>query len=277
MDTRVCERWCGGTERRDDRNSVNSPLVIDAVAVGAGQVGMTLSRGRRRPACRGFQWDRDLTLDAAAIRQWGARAVVTLIEEHEFRQLDVEQLPEVIRGAGLEWHHLPIRDVSVPGGRFEMRWQYAGARLRERLRSGERVLVHCKGGLGRSGTVAARLLVSPGLIPLRRSRGCGTDPRSDRDPCSGALGSPTTAGGSLRTMSRADGSSHVCGGAIGDAVGYRVEFKRWQEIEREYGPAGIRLAACDGPLVVSDDTQMTLFTLKGWRERRQQSDHRGDP
>jgi ADP-ribosylglycohydrolase len=55
----------------------------------------------------------------------------------------------------------------------------------------------------------------------------------------------------------------LLGGAIGDAVGYRVEFNRWPEIEREYGPAGIRLAACDGPLVVSDDTQMTLFTLEG--------------
>lgn len=55
----------------------------------------------------------------------------------------------------------------------------------------------------------------------------------------------------------------LLGGAIGDAVGYRVEFMRWAEIERAHGPEGIRLAACKGPLVVSDDTQMTLFTLEG--------------
>ena len=55
----------------------------------------------------------------------------------------------------------------------------------------------------------------------------------------------------------------LLGGALGDALGYRVEFQRWAEIEREYGPDGIRLAACKGPLVVSDDTQMTLFTLEG--------------
>ncbi|MCU0693742.1 MAG: ADP-ribosylglycohydrolase family protein [Polyangiaceae bacterium] len=60
----------------------------------------------------------------------------------------------------------------------------------------------------------------------------------------------------------------LLGGAIGDALGYRVEFQRWHEIEREYGPAGIRLAACDGPLVVSDDTQMTLFTLEGMARAR---------
>ena len=139
------------------KNSQTDPLRIDSVRVSAlgGEIGMTLCPGKKAASLSGFQWDRDLALDAAAIREWGARAVVTLIEEHEFRELDVEQLPEVIRGAGLEWHHLPIRDIDVPGGHFEKRWQYAGARLRERLRSGERVLVHCKGGLGRAGTVAA--------------------------------------------------------------------------------------------------------------------------
>ena len=55
----------------------------------------------------------------------------------------------------------------------------------------------------------------------------------------------------------------LLGGAIGDALGYRVEFSRWPEIERAYGASGIRLAAATGTLIVSDDTQMTLFTLEG--------------
>jgi ADP-ribosylglycohydrolase len=55
----------------------------------------------------------------------------------------------------------------------------------------------------------------------------------------------------------------LLGGAIGDALGYRVEFMRWAAIEREHGPAGLRLSTCAGRLVVSDDTQMTLFTLEG--------------
>jgi ADP-ribosylglycohydrolase len=55
----------------------------------------------------------------------------------------------------------------------------------------------------------------------------------------------------------------LLGGAMGDALGYRVEFDRWPEIERRYGTSGIQLASAKGPLVVSDDTQMTLFTLEG--------------
>lgn len=64
----------------------------------------------------------------------------------------------------------------------------------------------------------------------------------------------------------------LLGGAIGDAVGYRVEFMRWAEIERAHGPEGIRLAACKGPLVVSDDTQMTLFTLEGMARAKRVED-----
>jgi ADP-ribosylglycohydrolase len=55
----------------------------------------------------------------------------------------------------------------------------------------------------------------------------------------------------------------LLGGAIGDALGYRVEFERWPEIERRYGPSGIQLRSATGPLVVSHDTQVTLFTLEG--------------
>ncbi|HVA32773.1 MAG TPA: protein-tyrosine phosphatase family protein, partial [Candidatus Baltobacteraceae bacterium] len=51
-----------------------------------------------------------------------------------------------------------------------------GTALCDRLRKGERVLVHCRGGLGRAGTVAARLLVELGMDPaeaiaaVRRAR-----------------------------------------------------------------------------------------------------------
>ena len=55
----------------------------------------------------------------------------------------------------------------------------------------------------------------------------------------------------------------LVGGAIGDALGYCIEFDRWPAIVRGHGPEGIRLEGASGALVVSDDTQMTLFTLEG--------------
>jgi ADP-ribosylglycohydrolase len=56
----------------------------------------------------------------------------------------------------------------------------------------------------------------------------------------------------------------LLGGAVGDGFGYAVEFDRLDAIRQRYGAAGIRAPVLrNGRLVVSDDTQMTLFTLEG--------------
>ena len=56
------------------------------------------------------------------------------------------------------------------------------------------------------------------------------------------------------------------GGAIGDALGYAVEFVfSYHDMQRMYGPQGITRydLARNGKGLVSDDTQMTLFTANG--------------
>ena len=55
------------------------------------------------------------------------------------------------------------------------------------------------------------------------------------------------------------------GGAAGDALGYPVEFMDRQSILSEYGSSGIKTFELDrsGKALVSDDTQMSLFTANG--------------
>ena len=59
----------------------------------------------------------------------------------------------------------------------------------------------------------------------------------------------------------------LLGGAIGDALGYPVEFMSKAAIRREYGEEGVKdfpaTPYCTGKAVFSDDTQMTLFTANG--------------
>lgn len=57
----------------------------------------------------------------------------------------------------------------------------------------------------------------------------------------------------------------LLGGAVGDALGYPVEFSSWPEIERKYGAGGIKdlETSSSGKALISDDTQMTLFTAEG--------------
>jgi protein-tyrosine phosphatase len=158
------------------KTSVNDPLRIGQVSCPgtSGAIGLTLCPGKKD---RERGWDRDLDIDVAAIRDWGAQVVVSLIEKREFEFLEVIDLPNVVEEHEMRWVHLPIVDVSVPNKRFEARWVVAGANLRRVVREGGRVLFHCRGGLGRAGMIGARLLVELGMDPdeairaVRRARG----------------------------------------------------------------------------------------------------------
>lgn len=56
----------------------------------------------------------------------------------------------------------------------------------------------------------------------------------------------------------------LIGGAVGDALGYAVEFIRIDEIKRRYGEKGIEsYELSHNSALISDDTQMTLFTAEG--------------
>jgi ADP-ribosyl-[dinitrogen reductase] hydrolase len=110
-------------------------------------------------------WDRDLSLDLDTIRNWGAAAIVTLLEPEELTLLRVERLGEEVLRRNMLWFHLPIVDGSIPDQRFDEKWDAAGGELRSILRNGSDVLVHCRGGLGRAGTIASRLLIELGMAP----------------------------------------------------------------------------------------------------------------
>ena len=57
----------------------------------------------------------------------------------------------------------------------------------------------------------------------------------------------------------------MVGGAVGDALGYAVEFSSYGSIVKQYGEKGITRYALDrhGLAQISDDTQMSLFTAAG--------------
>ncbi len=56
----------------------------------------------------------------------------------------------------------------------------------------------------------------------------------------------------------------LIGGGVGDALGYAVEFMSYRTIVDRFGAAGItKYGVCGGQALVSDDTQMTLFTAAG--------------
>jgi len=147
------------------KTSISHPLRIDEVKApdGGGIIGMTLCPGKKINSAQSGTWNRDLEIDLQAIQSWGAQALVNLMEGHEYELLRVPDYVAKVRSYPMEYFHLPIVDVHPPDGRFEELWKSAGPRLREILLDGGKILIHCRGGIGRTGTVAAQLLVELGM------------------------------------------------------------------------------------------------------------------
>ena len=216
------------------RTSLTHPLLIAEVPAGRGmgRIGLTFCPGKKQSGAMSGAWDRDLDCDLDAVANWGAAAVVSLIEEHEIATLAVAPLGEKVAMRHMAWFHLPIADVSVPGPHFEARWESDGPALRDLLRAGFDVLVHCKGGLGRAGTIAARLLVELGWEPaaaisaVRKMRPGAIETSAQLTHVQGIRpvpeASPDTSIAAIRE--RAQGA--MLGLAVGDAIGTTLEFTR---------------------------------------------------
>ncbi len=140
------------------KTSASHPLRIDALTFGAGAIGITFCPGKRQSNALSGCWERDLAMDVDAMAAWGCSEVITLVEPWELDELKVPHLGASVAARGWRWHHWPITDGEAPDARFLEAWASEQEALRDRLRQGARIVVHCKGGLGRAGTVAATLL-----------------------------------------------------------------------------------------------------------------------
>ena len=104
-----------------------------------------------------------LDLALAAYRRSGARLVVSLLPDQELKSLDLHSLLDRCAHHDLTWAHCPIDDFSPPGPAFEQQWKGVASTVQSLLDKGQGVALHCRAGLGRTGTVAARILIERGL------------------------------------------------------------------------------------------------------------------
>jgi ADP-ribosyl-[dinitrogen reductase] hydrolase len=95
----------------------------------------------------------------------GVTMLVTLLSDAELKQLGAAGLGAACRELQLDWAQCPIADYAAPGEEFEHAWAKAGLIVQQRLDRGDRVAIHCRAGIGRSGTIAARVLIERGVAP----------------------------------------------------------------------------------------------------------------
>jgi protein-tyrosine phosphatase len=106
----------------------------------------------------------EFAADVSVLSLWNPSLVVSLTEHAEMVELGAGQLPSSLSARGITWVHLPIRDFDIPVGAAAAEWPVLSARLHHALDQGQNVLLHCRGGLGRSGMIALRLLVERGEV-----------------------------------------------------------------------------------------------------------------
>lgn len=140
------------------------PLMIDTITVPgySGAIGISSCPGMKTLSTVDLYDDRIIN-DLESIRKWGATVIVTLLELRELALHGVSDLPDKALSLNLLWLHLPIRNMGLPDEMFEENWRWMGPRLQGLLRDGQRILIHCKEGIGRSGIVAARLMIESGI------------------------------------------------------------------------------------------------------------------
>jgi hypothetical protein len=123
----------------------------------------------------------DYAGDVQHLIDWKPAIVMSLVTEGELATAGAAGMWQDLGNAGTRWEHLPISDFGIPDDAFEAAWPDVSATARRALMGGGRVLVHCRGGCGRSGMVALRLMIEVGEAPddalerLRALRPCAVE------------------------------------------------------------------------------------------------------
>ena len=109
---------------------------------------------------RGGDWLDD---EIADWKRAGISSVLSLLTPDEERDLDLLKEASLAKKQGLEFTSFPIPDRQVP--RSEAELGHVLDKMNTVLASGRDILVHCRQGVGRTGLVAACLLVKAGMSP----------------------------------------------------------------------------------------------------------------
>ncbi len=153
------------------RTSTTNPLRVDWVplddvpglAAATGAIGMTLLPGKRRDGYSGPHW-RDPAADARRLRLvHGCDTFLLLVEDIDLAMSRAWATVPALEAAGIRVVRHPVPDMDVPRDGDAYRTTLDD--MLGRIRRGERVVVACRGGLGRTGTAVACLLVDGGVEP----------------------------------------------------------------------------------------------------------------
>ena len=115
--------------------------------------------------------------DHAVVQAWAPDLVISMVETKE--------LAAGFTVPCARWMQVPVVDYGVPDDDGD--WHRAADTALPTLANGGRVLIHCRGGCGRSGMAVLRLMIAAGeaadlaLARLRSVRSCAVETDAQMD------------------------------------------------------------------------------------------------
>ncbi len=107
---------------------------------------------------RSGEWLED---EIIGLKQLGVDCIVSLIEQHEIIELGLVDEERLCLQNGIEYIHFPIADRETPTS--IKAFQNWAERLSTMVRNGDSIVIHCRAGIGRTGLVAACIMMHLGL------------------------------------------------------------------------------------------------------------------
>ncbi|MDA1004542.1 MAG: ADP-ribosylglycohydrolase family protein [Chloroflexi bacterium] len=258
------------------RTSESHPIRVDWLPTPwRGKVGLTLAPGKQNNhSISGPPWRRDLQQDLERLSgEYEPSMLVSLLEEHEYADLRVPSLRADARQRGWEVVHFPIPDGGVP--RDVAAVQKLVSSIISAAADGRNVVIHCRGGLGRAGTIGGCVLVAAGKTPdeavaiLHEVRAPNSPETREQERFIASYAAVEQEGDKPAPALQSRILGCVLGAAIGDAMGHPTEFiGSFDAIRRAYAPAGVtgyvkyweREGLRFAPY--TDDTQMAEAVLR---------------
>ncbi len=147
-------------------NQEYDQLKIDRIETPlGGTIGLSQCPGRTSVDITGKRWNHDLDHDIETIKQSGFRTVISLLSETELKHHGAGEIRKKLNEAGINWYQFPIADFDIPTAEVKQTLECSIPKLLSELESRHDLLIHCAGGLGRTGMMSAVLLVAMGKKP----------------------------------------------------------------------------------------------------------------
>lgn len=139
------------------RDTIGLPLVLTpSNSKSPGRLSISIAPGRQDD-----KHHRDIREDLNAIFEAGFETIVCLQEWKEFTELNTTFYPTIAQSEfGFRFLHFPIVDRKISSLENTLPLLINMINL---LNAGQSIFMHCKGGLGRSGTIAACLAMYYGV------------------------------------------------------------------------------------------------------------------